>query len=47
MIKTKQLPYAYWSIIAIGTAGFVYRVKSRPLFIPTNNDGFAIDYNLV
>jgi hypothetical protein len=47
MIKTKQLPYAYWTIISIGTAGFVYGVKSRPLFIPTNNDGFSICYNLV
>jgi hypothetical protein len=47
MIKTKQLPYAYWSILSVGTTAFVYGVKARPLFIPTNNDCFCISYNLV
>lgn len=47
MVKAEQLPYAYWSKIAEGTAGFVYGVKSRPLFVPVNNDGFAICHNLV
>lgn len=47
MIKAKQLPYAYWSVVGVGTAGFVYGVKSRPLFIPTNNDCFCISHSLV
>lgn len=47
MIKTKQLPYAYWSLVSVGTAAFVYGVKSRPLFIPTNNDCFGIMHGLV
>lgn len=47
MIKAKQLPYAYWTIMTVGTASFVYGVKSRPLFIPTNNDCFVIAHSLV
>lgn len=47
MQKADVMPYAYWSVINIGSAGYVFGVKSRPLFIPKSNDAFVTLRDLI
>jgi hypothetical protein len=40
--KGKFQTYVYWDIHSVGSASLIYGVKSRPLFVPVDNDAFYV-----